>query len=260
MKNQRTQKDQQFLNLPAKAVNKVVQKLSSSREVECPCGWKGKKFLSYGEPPRKNAQCPNCLSYERSRLYYLYFKSILPNDKKLKVLHFAPEEPLASLFTSYKNIEYLSADLDPKLAMIKQDLTNLTFEDNSFDIVFCSHVLEYIDDDIKAMREIYRVLKPAGFAILQVPIKDYFNGMKIDKTYEDPSITKPSERKRAYGYFDHFRIYGRDYPDRLKKAGFKVRIDKFLESLSSTDVKKYALYPQGKTDNETSGWIYYCTK
>jgi predicted SAM-dependent methyltransferase len=260
MKRQITKKGKHVLTLPAKAVKKIVQRLPCSNKVECPCGWKGKEFLPFGVPRRKNAQCPKCLTVERARLYYFYFKKILPHDKKLKVLHFAPEEPLTSLFKSYKNIEYLSADLDPSKALIKQDITNLTFEDNSFDIIVCSHVFEYVKDDIKAMWEVHRVLKPTGFAILQVPIHDHFKGRKIDKTFADASFTESLEGGKEYDTSNHFWIYSRDYPERLQKAGFQVRIDKYLDSLSHSDVKKYSLYPQNKSWNETAGWIFYCTK
>ncbi len=116
---------------------------------------------------------------------------MIPAGKSLKVLHFAPEKILTQLFRSYTSIDYLSADLNPAKAMVKQDITGTTFNDNAFDIIFCAHVLEHIPDDGKAMRELRRILKPDGFAILQVPIKDHFNGRDITTTYEDFSITDP---------------------------------------------------------------------
>lgn len=232
-----------------------------NKKVECPfCGWKGMFFLSLSVERRKNALCPRCGSLERHRLYYLYLKKLIPATKRVKVLHFAPEKILTNLFKSYKNIEYLSVDIDPKNAMKKENITNLSFANNSFDIIFCSHVLEHIEDDLKAMRELYRVLSEEGFAILQVPIKDEFNGKKIDKTYEDFSITSPEERERVFGQKDHVRVYGRDYRDRLENSGFNVLIDKFASSLGDKDIKKYGLIPDSKTPTETEGWIYLCTK
>lgn len=247
-------KDTYYTNLP------LV--LSTSRlKIECPfCGWKGEEFLPNGVELRRNARCPKCNSLERHRLYYLYLKNVVPEDRPLKVLHFAPEKILTRLFTSYPNINYVSADIDPSKAMAKEDITNISFNDNSFDIIFCSHVLEHIPDDLLAMRELYRVLKPGGFAILQVPIKDMFNGRVIDKTYEDFSIATPEGREKAFGQNDHVRVYGRDFKDRVEAAGFIVRIDKFIDSLPEDKVKKFALLPTHQQATETEGWIYYCTK
>ena len=229
--------------------------------VKCPfCNWKGKEFHPYGVVSRKNALCPKCGSVERHRLYFLYLKQKIPIDRKIKVLHFAPETILTNLFKSYKNVEYLTADLEPKKAMVIENITHLSFANNSFDIIFCSHVLEHIQDDKKAMREILRILKPDGFAILQVPIKDEFKGNKIDVTFEDPSITNPKDREVLFGQKDHVRIYGRDYQNRLINSGFNVTIDKFGDSLSDVDIKKYSLLPNDVTCNETEKWIYYCTK
>jgi predicted SAM-dependent methyltransferase len=219
--------------------------------VNCPlCNWKGDEFLPFGvkpSKPRKNAMCPKCGSLERHRLYYLYLnlRKIIDPNKKLNVLHFAPENIITFAFRSFENINYLSADINPGSAMVKEDITNISFDDNSFDIVFCSHVLEHIEDDIKAMKEIHRILKPDGFAILQVPIAD------MDKTFEDFTITDPNEREKVFGQNDHVRIYGRDYKDRLIKSGFNVKIDKFIDDLGEHNVKRFALL------NES---IYFCTK
>ncbi len=235
--------------------------LKGKKNVECPfCRWRGIEFLPFGVKGRKNALCPKCGSLERHRLYYLYLKKTIPKDKNSKVLHFAPEKIITNLFKEYKNIEYVSADIEPGRAMVKEDITKISFPDNSFDIIFCSHVLEHIEDDIKAMKELYRVLKPEGFAILQVPIKDQFNGKIIEKTYEDKTITDPKERQKYFGQEDHLRIYGRDYKNRLASAGFKVKIDKFAFLLGETAINKYALLPKVKESSETDGWIYFCTK
>jgi len=180
--------------------------------------------------------------------------------QKIKALHFAPERILTRLFQSYPNIEYISADIDPQKAMRKEDITATSFPDSMFDLIFCSHVLEHIEDDNKAMKELVRILKPDGFAILLVPIKDSFHGRVIEKTFEDFSVTSPEEREKVFGQRDHVRIYGRDFKERLEKAGFRVTIDKFIQSLPEELVKKYALLPQHESASETDGWIYNCSK
>ncbi|MBI2459158.1 MAG: class I SAM-dependent methyltransferase [Parcubacteria group bacterium] len=197
--------------------------------VNCPCcDWRGGKFLPSGK--RNNVLCPNCGSFERHRLYYLYLKNVLPSDIKIKILHFAPEKVITRLFKSYTNAEYLSVDIDPGVAMMQADITNLPFNNNSFDVIFCSHVLEHIIDDNKALIELFRVLKSGCFAIIQVPIKDEFNGKKINLTFEDFSITSPEGREKFFGQSDHVRVCGRDYSDRFKAAGFQVEINKFIEN------------------------------
>lgn len=229
--------------------------------VVCPfCGWSGEHFMTYGVGQRPNAMCPKCGSMERHRLYYLYLKNKVSGLAGFKVLHFAPEKIIADIFKKYPGVDYLSVDINPFKAMKKEDITSLSFADDSFDLIFCSHVLEHIPDDAQAMRELHRVLKPGGTAILQVPIKETFNGRDISQTYEDWSITEPGEREIAFGQNDHVRVYGRDFKDRLEKAGFKVEIVKFAEEMGSDNIRKYSLLPQEKDFSETEGWIYHCSK
>lgn len=238
---------------------KIAPLLLTRYLVICPCcGWRGRKFLSSGK--RNNVLCPNCGSFERHRLYYLYLKNTLPRDKKIKILHFAPEKVITKLFKSYSNAEYLSVDIDPKAAMMQADITNLPFNDNLFDIIFCSHVLEHIIDDSKALMELFRVLKPDGLAIIQVPIKDEFNGIKINQTFEDFSITSQEDREKFFGQSDHVRVCGVDYSDRYKTAGFQVEINKFIEHFNISDIKKFGLLPEDDSCTETEGWIYCCSK
>lgn len=218
------------------------------------------EFLPNGIEIRKNARCPHCNSLERHRLYFLYLKKTIETGKRITVLHFAPEKILTGLFRSYKNIDYLSVDIDPTKAMQKEDIVKTSFSDNTFDLIFCSHVLEHIPDDHKAMTELRRILKPDGTAILLVPIKDEYKGRIISKTFEDFSIVDPKEREKIFGQHDHVRIYGRDYKERLEKAGFKVEIDRFIDSLPPEIVNRYALVPQDVTCNETDGWVYCCKK
>ncbi len=160
---------------------------------ECPvCEWKFRKMLPYGVTERReNALCPKCLSLERHRLLWLFLKNKTTFFKEKKtVLHIAPEQCFLHLFRKQKNIEYITADLESPIADVKLDVQQMPFEENKFDIVICNHVLEHVEDDLKAMAEIYRVLKKGGFAILQVPI-DY----NRKKTYEDKN-TKQIQNMR----------------------------------------------------------------
>ncbi len=213
----------------------------------CPCcGWYLRKFLPFGVKLRPNALCPRCHSLERHRLLWLYLKdSTNLFTDHLRVLHFAPEHLFNRAFKSLDNLDYTTADLDPNRAMIEMDITNITYEDNSFDVILCSHVLEHVMDDKKAMSELFRVLSPGGWAILQVPVLR-------EKTYEDPAVVAPEERERLFGQRDHVRIYGLDYRDRLESAGFNVKVDGYVRKLGSAKIRRYGL---SKGED-----IYFCTK
>lgn len=217
------------------------------RRVECPCcGGKFSKFLPAGVKRRENVLCPLCFSLERHRLLWLYLHEQTNIFKdQIKLLHVAPEYSLSRKLQFSPNIDYLSGDLyNP--AMVKLDITNIQFDDHTFDVVICNHVLEHVPDDRKAMREIFRVLKPGGWAILQVPIK------RNQMTFEDSSITSPEDRLRYFGQADHVRYYGKDYVDRLAEAGFKVKEDEYLTTIPQEIRDKYRL--------PTRGYIYFCIK
>lgn len=206
-------------------------------KVHCPCCKRGfKTFLSYGVIPRDNALCPWCLSLERHRILWKYLedKTDIYSDKELKVLHFAPEWHFQERFKSSANIDYLSCDLDMPTAMDKQDITGLTYADASFDMIMCNHVLEHIPDDKKAMSELFRVLKPGGWAILQTPMS------QNKDTYEDDSITDPKEREKHFGQNDHVRLYGLDKKERLESVGFDVSIDAYVrENYTESEIRYY---------------------
>jgi len=228
---------------------KIVSPFYRGHNVKCPvCEHEFRKFLPYGNQGADNRLCPYCLTLERHRLLWLYLKdkTNLFTDK-LKVLHIAPEQPFIKRFRSMENLDYYTADLESPLADIKLDIRNMPLEDESFDVVICNHVLEHIDDDIKAMKEIYRVLRKGGWAILQVPVN-----YNREKTFEDPAITDPKERERLFGQYDHVREYGRDYPDRLASVGFKVREDDYIKTLKPELIEFYRLDPDEK--------VYYCEK
>lgn len=167
-------------------------------ELICPCcGWNGNSFLTYNN--RLNALCPACHSAERHRHYYLYLLRNIPIDREIKVLHFAPEASITKIFTLYNNVQYITCDIQEGKAQRVEDMTNISFEDNSFYIIFASHILEHIEDDIKAMKEIHRVLKSEGFSILQVPLFTEHEGKALTTSYEDLSINTPEERAKVYG-------------------------------------------------------------
>lgn len=183
------------------------------------------QFLPHGDPPRANARCPHCRSLERHRLDWLFFqqRTNLFSGDTIRFLHIAPEPFLSDRFGRLPNVDYLSADLMNPRAMVKMDLTDIEYADHSFDAIYCSHVLEHIPDDRKALAELYRVLSPGGWALLQVPIT-------TKQTFEDPSITTPEDRKRVFGQWDHVRRCGPDYVERMREAGFEA------ETLMSTDI------------------------
>ncbi len=207
--------------------------------VQCPlCEKELKKLLPYGHVKlRPNALCPYCFSLERHRLLWSYLK------KKTKIfqipmqmLHIAPELCLMRKLRQLPHLNYVTADLTSPLADIKMDLHAMPFQNESFDAILCYHVLEHVHDDQKCMQEILRVLKPNGWAILQVPIC-----WSLEQTYEDASITSPKERQKAFGQNDHVRIYGQDYVARLRDAGFTVQVENYLQEIPPEDRKKFSL-------------------
>ena len=197
-----------------------------------------KSFLPYGYgKQRNNVLSPSTLSLERHRLLWLYLK----NETKffsdnLKVLHFAPEQCYLKRFRSLSNLDYTTTDLLSPIADVKADICDLPFENNSYDVILCNHVLEHIPDDTKAMQELYRVLKPGGFGVFQIP-----QDLKRDKTFEDDTITDKKERAKIFGQYDHVRIYGRDYFDKLRDIGFKVNEVDYTTTLSEADITRYCL-------------------
>jgi hypothetical protein len=208
--------------------------------VECPvCAHHYRKFLPYGRiDPRPNALCPHCLSLERHRLIWLYLLEKTDFFKtKLSVLHVAPEHCFMKPFEAQHGDQYITADIESPLAKVKMDIHAIPFPENHFDVVFCNHVLEHVADDIKAMNEIQRVLKPGGWAILQVP---FFSPVP-DVTEEDPSITDPREREKIYGQDDHVRKFGKDYPQRIERAGLIAHPDHFASELAPGLAEKYGL-------------------
>lgn len=197
-----------------------------------------RSFLPYGYgKQRNNVLSPSTLSLERHRLLWLYLKNETDFfSSKLKVLHFAPEQALYKRFRKLSNLEYTTTDLNSPLADIKADICSLPFKDNEFDVILCNHVLEHIPDDTKAMQELYRILKPNGWGIFQIP-----QDLNRETTFEDHTITDRNERAKIFGQYDHVRVYGRDYFDKLRTIGFKVDEVDYTSKLSEEDISKYCL-------------------
>ena len=215
------------------------------------CGWTGNHFVDfytgYDFVHRKTV-CPNCFSHPRHRSYKYTLDKIFSQLKqeKIKVLHFAPEAIITHLITQYPNVDYLSVDIDYRNAMRKEDITKLSFADNSFDFVMCIHVLEHIPDDKKAMQELFRVLKPNGIALLDVPIDQ-----TKEATYEDWSITSHEGRTKAFWQWDHVRLYGLDFSKKLRDVDFIVTEDDHIKDKGEALIQKEGLEA---TTN------YICTK
>tara|TARA_Y100001978_G_C23621977_1_gene398953 strand:+ start:86 stop:892 length:807 start_codon:yes stop_codon:yes gene_type:complete len=227
----------------------------------CPyCGNTFRKMLPGGSTLPKNAEmriigggrrnncvCPRCYATDRDRLIYLYLNQHSDFlEKELKVLHVAPSGSLKAFIKRQSNISYQEGIkyhegfyYAKDIAII--DITNLSFEDNSFDVIFCNHVLEHVIEDNVAMKELHRVLKPNGWAILQVPISAI-----LEETFEDFSKTTEKEREEHFGQFDHVRIYGSDYKDRLADAGFKVDVIHPEKDWKSNNFEKYAINKEEK--------------
>jgi len=197
-----------------------------------------RKFLPYGyEKQREGVLSPSTLSLERHRLLWLWLQRETEFfSKPAKVLHFAPEQAFYKRFRKMRHLDYTTTDLNSPLADIKADICDLPFHENEYDLIFCNHVLEHIPNDHKAMKELYRVLKPGGLAILQIP-QDLSRAM----TFEDNTITDPKERATIFGQYDHVRVYGRDYFDKLRAVGFKVDEVDFTSTLTSKEVDRYRL-------------------
>ena len=197
-------------------------------------------FLPYGYgTQRNNVLSPSTLSLERHRLLWLYLQNetnFFTSKEKIKVLHFAPEQEFYKRFKKQANLEYTTTDLLSPLADIKADICNLPFQDNSYDMILCNHVLEHIPDDTKAMQELFRVMKPGGMGIFQIP-----QDLKRAVTFSDDTITDQKERAKIFGQYDHVRVYGTDYFEKLRSIGFRVEEVDYTSTIPSILVEKYCL-------------------
>ena len=208
---------------------------------ECPvCGSRYRRFMPYGYvSSREDALCPHCLSLERHRMIWLWLKeSSNLFEGYQRLLHIAPEVSLMRHFKRHyrDNRNYITADLESPLADLHFDVQNIPLEEESVDVIICNHLLEHVEDDRRAMAELYRILKHGGWGIMLVP-----EDRGRATTFEDDTITDAEERTRIFGQYDHRRIYGRDYDERLQKAGFRVERIAYNERLSSEQRQRYAI-------------------
>ena len=222
-------------NIIPKQIKKILYK---GNKFLCPlCGFHARSLAPIGrEVPvlkkkmvvgagLRNAGCYSCGSTDRERMIFLYLKNhlhVFESNKMRSILHIAPEKNLSSKLFNYGFENYICGDLFtskyryPSYVQ-RLNILNIPFKEDSFDLIICNHVLEHIYEEERAFSEIKRVLKSEGIAIIQVPIS-----LNSNKTIEDNRIKKPKEREKLFGQFDHVRLYGQDYPDRLRKFGFKV--------------------------------------
>jgi predicted SAM-dependent methyltransferase len=217
--------------------------------VQCPlCGWRWRRFVPHGKPERENARCAHCDALERHRLMFLFLKKHTALfETPLRLLHFAPEKTFYTVFSKARNISYCTVDLCVSGVDAHMDITRLAFPDGTFDAVLCSHVLEHIPDDAAAIREIRRVLRPGGWALLHVPLHP-----TLLETYEDPTIVDPVERRKHFGQEDHVRYYGRDFGGRIEREGFQVKVISFAKTLDADTIRNYGI----PFDED----IYFCNK
>lgn len=260
MLSERRDTTRKLVVLLARINRKKVNELPRARRKEmfsgedryCPlCKSHLKEFLVFGVVSvRPNAWCPICGSLERHRLAWTFLqrKTDLFEDHYRSLLHIAPEPMLEANFKKVASLDYLSADLDKPRAMVKMDITDIDYPKGSFDAVFCSHVLEHVSDDRRAMQEFKRVLKAGGWALIMVPITS-------DRTFEDPSITSPQERQRLFGQHNHVRRYGAGFRERLEEAGFRVSVFHASELLDTQEMLHLGL---SKVRREES--LFFCEK
>lgn len=223
----------------ARCVSREERRVAHGEDrVECPCcGGRYEAFRPFGVPKRLNAQCPECGALERHRLIWLYLRDHTDLlHRPACVLHIAPEPALRRHLSAIPGIDYVCGDLDPAKGDRQCDITQLPFEDESFDVILCNHVLEHIPDDRRAMAELVRVLRAGGWAILQTPMD-----RRRAQTFEDPAVTTPEDRERAYGQHDHVRIYGLDLYDRLAAAGFVLDLNYVARELPADRVVRYGV-------------------
>jgi SAM-dependent methyltransferase len=216
----------------------------------CPCcGWRLRAFTHGGGSFRVRhlGYCPRCNAKARHRRIWLYLeqRTNLFSDR-LRLLHVSPKYSLSRRFTTMPNLNYVGVDIDDcRNIHAKMDLTAIPIRSDTFDAAICVHVLEEIEQDRKAMRELFRVMKPGGWAMISVPTQ-------LDqKTFEDPTIITPQGRQRAFGETAHVRVYGYDLIERLEEYGFRVQLD------LGKDVEQQTKKNYGLRDDEN---IFYCTK
>jgi SAM-dependent methyltransferase len=213
----------------------LLRRSHAGTGVVCPCC--DQSFRDFADQPWPGI-CPGCGSLPRHRLMWLYLRDELDEkaSRQIKLLHVAPENCLATKLRRLDHVNYLGIDLKPGRATSAMDVTGLDFPDNSFDVIVCSHVLEHVEDDRKAMAEMFRVLRPGGWSILQSPLD-----LNRSETFEDATVVDSKRREQLFGQFDHVRAYGRDYVARLEAAGFSVSFSDYLVCFDENELQRLGL-------------------
>ncbi len=226
----------------------ICKIMYSGNDRYCPlCDRYFSRFLPAGVEKRRDAKCPWCGSRERDRLVWLFYQrqiNLFQESLEKPFLHVAPEKMIEEKLRIVLAEKYISADLYDRRADVKMDITRIEYPDKSFSVIYCSHVLEHVQDDLMAMREFKRILDSDGWAVFMVPIAG-------DTTIEDPAVTDPDERLRLFGQKDHVRIYGLDFKKRLENSGFDVKQIQSKDFLSTNDINLMGI-------TEAAGDIYYC--
>lgn len=219
---------------------RLAARCARGTRVFCPvCRTSLRFFLPFGVGGRlrSNALCPSCRSLERDRLAWLHLSSSPERlTPKTRLLHVAPEQCFEPRLRELLGAAYLTADLSRQDVDRQMSVEDMPFHDQTFDAVICNHVLEHVHDDRQALREIYRVLRPGGWALLQVPLSEH-----AARTIEDPSVTSAAERRKRFGQHDHVRAYGRDYTERLGAAGFALELQRARDTYLDCDMAFYGL-------------------
>ncbi len=214
--------------------------------VHCPCcGHQYKTFSAYGIQSRENARCWHCNSLERHRLLHLYLEEetdLFQSQANKSLLHFGPSEVMYDRFSQLSSIAYTAVDLNPAdypMQLQKMDMTDIGGPAKTYDYILAIHIMEHIKDDIAAMRELYRVLKPGAKAIIMIPID-----LDTEKTIESDVSLSGDENELLYGQTDHVRLYGQDFSDRLEQLGFRVEACRYAETLSDQEMETYAVFKE----------------
>jgi SAM-dependent methyltransferase len=212
----------------------------------CPvCGSSARIFRSGGITPRPDVECPRCGALERHRFEWVFLTRCtnLFDGSAKTVLHIAPEACFERELRARLGTGYLTADLR-RAAMVRMDITDIQYPDESFDVVLCSHVLEHVPEDRRALGELFRVTRRGGWALLLVPLRG-------DVTFEDAAIDDPAARMRAFGHDDHVRWPGLDYAERMREAGFDVDVVRSEELLTPEEEERMRV--RGAT-------LFYCRR
>jgi SAM-dependent methyltransferase len=189
----------------------------------------------------ENFECPWCGAHDRERHLFLYLRAtgLLPVSTGARILHCAPERHLSRILANDRPAQYVRGDLFPTSPDIERlDITAIAYPDDNFDLVLANHVMEHVPDDMKALAEIRRVLKPGGNAILQTPYS-----VRLERSWSDPGIATAEARQLAFGQEDHVRLYGNDIFARFAAAGFESRVASHEALLPNVDAARYGVNP-----------------